>query len=452
MFQIQKAPTTKKAGGHSKSSGTERKSNYGSGTGTAFADMSIHYHSDHQTPVVQMIRKRVKGAAGTFTEEDIYYDKSDGKYYKGMTQAGHGDVTIQAGEYEEYKKLVNKDQNIPNIQNPKNKDRTEKTTILAKTEQGEGKIYAGNIKPVEGHAGEGNAAGTDIAATADIFTVGQEITPLKVVRLYAEGNMKHAASLARAFENPDKYRLFEGLGANSAINNADNTTPEVLVKATEYDNLSNLAGRYSGETEGSILNRCTGPERLEASFGGFTGDMTREHQNKDQNHVPQPPQRRLYDIIQATFFWLPGKTNQENLDQFKNFMSYKMEKLKPGGKIRIILTNKNSREYYYTIRSNNDQIRSNSDEKISKLENCYGWVADQLCRDNEWNKNFTITRTFFHASNAQRQNVGQTYADKLTALGMNEAGFVHTRTQGLIEVRSSGDVMIEAKKKPIVNT
>ena len=90
MYQIQKAPITKKAGGHSKASGTERKSSYGSGTGTAFANMSIHYHSGHQPPVVQMIRKRVKGAAGTFTEEDIYYDKSDGKYYKGMTQAGHG--------------------------------------------------------------------------------------------------------------------------------------------------------------------------------------------------------------------------------------------------------------------------------------------------------------------------------------------------------------------------
>lgn len=422
MFQIQKAPITKKAGGHSKSSGTERKSSYGSGTRTAFADMSIHYHSGHQPPVVQMIRKRVKGAAGAFTEEDIYYDKSDGWYYKGMRNEAVGKVTIHNVEYQNYQRSF------------KYKDRTANTNILARAKLDTFYKYAGNLRDIKG-----NVAGKYIVATADIFTVGQRITPPKVVRLYAEGNMKHAASLAQAFENPGKYRLFEGLGADTTIDNADNTTPEALVKATEYDSLGDLAGRYSEESKESILNRCTEPKRLEASFGGYTGNMTWKNRNRNT----QRP-RRLYDIIQATFFWIPGATNEVNLNKLKNFMLNKKEKLKPGGKIRVVLTHRNAGEEMYSS------------------HNSYRWVAEQLVEDNNLKAEFVINKIQFSASNAQEENVGRpneqpneqpneppnekTYAGKLSALGMNAAGFAHTQTYGSSVVQSGEDVMIEATK------
>ena len=428
MFQIQKAPITKKAGGHSKSSGTERKSNYGSGTGTAFADMSIHYQSGHQPPVVQMIRKRVKGVAGTFTEEDIYYDKSDGKYYNDMRHETVDIVNIYNREYQNYQR------------NFQHKDRTANTNILAKAKQGGEDKYAGNIEPLVVPAGEGNAAGTNIVATADIFTVGQRITPPKVVRLYAEGNMKHAASLAQAFDDTDQYRLFARLGTNSTTEDANETISEALVKATEYDSLGDLAGRYSEESKESILNRCTEPKRLEASFGGYTGNMTWKNRNRNT----QRP-RRLYDIIQATFFWIPGATNGVNLNKLKNFMLNKKEKLKPGGKIRVVLTHRNAGEEMYSS------------------HNSYRWVAEQLVEDNNLKAEFVINKIQFSASNAQEENVGRpneqpneqpneppnekTYAGKLSALGMNAAGFAHTQTYGSSVVQSGEDVMIEATKK-----
>lgn len=471
MFEAVRETIAKKTVRHSKGREPVGRNDGRFGVQSAFADVSIHYHAGSPGPVVQMVRKRVKGRVDVFTGADIYFDKGDGGYYHDMTQEGKGEVTLSDAEYAEYIRISSKE------------GRSVKTTILAKAEQSGKTKFVRNIEKKEESAGEESVreesvkeesveeestkeegvkeestekeepAEKSIVANADIFTDGTPMEhPPKAVRLYAEGDMRHAASLARAFEQPGKYGLFERLGeemtvgganpgpggrmgAGSAVGGANPAGPEALVKATEYDNLDGsdgLEGRYGEGTRSDIGRRIEEKERLEASFGGSTGDMARER----PHHATQSP-KRLYDIIQATFFWLPGKTNKENLEMLGRFMLNQKDKLKDGGKIRIVLTDKDS------------------GRKGEEGENCYRWVADQLMQDTDLQEIYNFKKIVFEKPDPYRYEpgkvfkVGQTYAEKLDSLGMNQEGFVHTRTDKAEEVTSRGDLMIEATRRTI---
>lgn len=471
MFEAVRETIAKKTVRHSKGREPVGRNDGRFGVQSAFADVSIHYHAGSPGPVVQMVRKRVKGRVDVFTGADIYFDKGDGGYYHDMTQEGKGEVTLSDAEYAEYIRISSKE------------GRSVKTTLLAKAEQSGKTKFVRNIEKKEESAGEESVreesieeestkeegvkeestekeepAEKSIVANADIFTDGTPMEhPPKAVRLYAEGDMRHAASLARAFEQPGKYGLFERLGeemtvgganpaglavggaspaglaaggaspAGSAVGGANPAEPEVLVRATEYSSLDGLEGRYGKIIRGEIEKRVQ-EERLEASFGGSTGDMARKH--------TRPPKRQ-YDIIQATFFWLPGKTNKTNFMALKDFMRNQKDKLKEEGKIRIVLTDKDSCA------------------KNDESENSYRWVADQLIQDSDLKDIYNVKMTFFKTTKPvvskfsyRGAGAGQTYADKLSSLGMNGAGFKHTRTDAAETVTSHGDVMIEAKRKP----
>ncbi len=395
-----------------------------------FADRSIRYHKENPMPVVQMIRKRVKGREGDFEDTDIYYDKTDGRYYTRVMQESYGEITVPREEYQEYKQLVPDDPGSQNIHPPK---RMAKNTILAKAKQGETIKYVTNIakrneaadqETVPKEVTEETEA-ADITTSADIFSEGTAMTtPLKTVRLYAEGNMKHAASLARAFGESGKYGLFEDLDAETTLADALAGTPEVLIKATEFDTLDELGRRYGEQIKTEIRARLTPLENLEASFGGRTGDMSR----RVEAAAYRP--KRLYDIIQATFFWVPKTANKINFENLKNFMKNQVIKLKPGGKIRIVLANKNTG-------AENDEA-----------QNSYRWVAKQLVSDSDLRVSYNISIKIFKTRSKQGKNIKQTYADKLSALEMNAASFSHTRTKGDIPVESFGDLIITAVRKP----
>lgn len=436
MFEVSQKPIAKKVLSRPKGREPEGRKDNRIGVEPAFADGRIHYHSGSPASVVQMVRKRVKGKADDFTAADIYFDKENGKYYHNVKAEGKGEVTISNAERTEYQRLSSK------------AGRSTKTTILAKAIQGGVTKFVRNIvekvkSTEEESAEEEETAEESIVAEADTFTEGTLMEPLRAVRLYAEGDMRHAASLAMAFEQPGKYDQFARLGEEPAVGGAGSTgsasgganpaEPEVLVKATEHDKLDDLEGRYGGASKGEILRRVEEKERLEASFGGLTGDMTRER----SKHETQPPNRR-YDIIQATFFWLPKKTNNTNFMALKDFMRNQKDKLKEEGKIRIVLTDKDS------------------GAKNDESENSYRWVADQLIQDSDLKKIYNVKMTFFKTTKPvvgrfiyRGAGAGQTYADKLSSLGMNDAGFQHTRTDAAETVKSpEGDLMIEATRKP----
>lgn len=406
-----------------------------------FADRSIRYHKESPMPVVQMIRKRVKGRDDTFTATDIYYDKTDGQYYTGVTKESSGEVTVPREEYQEYNRLLSHDSGSPNIPP---RERMAKNTILAKAKRGETIKYVTNIvekdeaadligateETAEEETAEEEIEAADIAASADIFSEGNAMTvPPKTVRLYAEGNMKHAASLAGAFGQSGKYGLFEGLDAETTLADASADTPEALIKATEFDSLDGLGSRYEQEEqEGEVISKMmemiTPLENLEASFGGRTGNMTR----RVEAAADRP--KRQYDIIQATFFWVPDDTNDQNFENLQAFMINQAEKLKEGGKIRVILTDKNT--------------------KIAGKENLnhYRDVANRLAEDPDLKHIYDIDKKVFKKRNMRRKKVRQTYANKLTTLEMNAAGFKHTRTEGDTLVKSFGDLIITAVRKP----
>lgn len=406
-----------------------------------FTDRSIRYHKESPVPVVQMIRKRVKGREDAFEDTDIYYDKTDGRYYTGVIQESSGEVTVPREEYQEYKRLVPDDPGSQNIHPP---ERMAKNTILAKAKQGETIKYVTNIvekdeaadligateETAEEETAEEEIESADIAASADIFSEGNAMTvPPKTVRLYAEGNMKHAVSLAGAFGQSGKYGLFEDLDAETTLADAHAGTPEVLIKATEFDTLDELGRRYEQEEqEGEVISKMmemiTPLENLEASFGGRTGDMSR----RVEAAADRP--KRLYDIIQATFFWVPDYTNDQNYEILQAFMINQAEKLREGGKIRVILSNRN-----------NNQTKN-------KNYNQYRDVANRLAEDPDLSQIYDIDKKVFKGRNNRGKKVKQTYADKLTALEMNEEHFSHTRTKGDIPVESFGDLIITAVRKP----
>ncbi len=344
-------------------------------------------------PVIQMVRKRVKGVAGNFSDHDIYYDKDDGKYYSGIIREEEkkADVLITNEENTKYTNTAGK------------AGRAGKTTVLVQANTPTKKV--GNIQ------GATADTGGKMKATADVFSDGTEMTnPPKAIRLYAEGNMKHAYELAKAFGDPKKVDAFMKLDAtNALVNDQLPNNPETLIKATEYDDRAGLVSRYDGV--GADLDAASGHSLIEASFGGKTGDLTRAESKKS---------KRKYDIIQATFFWLPHSTNGENLLALKNFMLNQKCKLRDDGKIRAVLTNKS--------------IRTGLDGK-----NNYRLVADRLEIDDDLKKEFNIRII----------ELPKKYSERLGDIDINKTGaFKHTQTKADKEVPSqNGDLIVEAALK-----
>lgn len=357
-------------------------------------------------PVLQMIRKRVYHTADEFDSNDIYYDKNDGKYYDHIEKVDQKNVEIARDVCAKCNALLEK--------------YSRRTTILAEAslkDSGSNTFIQYNTHlPVD----------TDpVPANALTFSAGSETanTP-KAVRLYAEGTMDHALSLDKTLDSQDMYNKFAAL---SQSDSQEGISTEVLIKATEFDSRDDLQSRYENPTPFRFqmnqkvrdnLQATHTTKRTEISFGGNTGDMT---------HAASENPKRRYDLIQATFFWLPKETNKTNFDALKDFMLNQKNKLKENGKIRVTLTDRN-----------NINLQDMNDDQKNAQKNCYTYVADKLTTDNTLNQLYNI----------EKKVLGQTYAAALSNLGLNPDGiFQHTQTATDKKIDSQGDLVIEATPK-----
>lgn len=156
----------------------------------------------------------------------------------------------------------------------------------------------------EGHFVEANTR------NMQVYDGGEEIpkeTEPFAIRLYAEGNMDHARGLSAGMEEYLHYAA-----PDSVLPVEKMLGRKVLIKASEFRSLADVANAYhSGGVppdglfahdltqwhKEALRTQLEGNGNLEGSFGGRTGDMTRD--------VPEG-EHRLYDLIQTTFFWLQG--------------------------------------------------------------------------------------------------------------------------------------------------
>lgn len=363
-------------------------------------------------PVVQMIRKRVFHTKDDFDLKDIYYDKKDGKYYNDIMPDVKRNKEISQDVYASCRKLFEK--------------YSSRTTILAENKTSDTFIQFDQA------LASNKTKADPVSVNAMTFTTGNQVNPVpKVIRLYAEGNMDHALSLDKSLDSQDKYDRFVALSQMDTSGTQGDDSMETLIKATEFDSKTQVRERY--HHDGRVTDNLKAvhrTERTEASFGGNTGDMT---------HVPSGKQgrpMRKYDMIQTTFFWLPGETNNENFNNLKAFMINKKDKLKADGKIRIILTNRDPR-YFQAL----------SDSQKDNEKNGYAYVAEKLSTDTDLKTIYNIDKILLEKkAGGETPKTPRTYADTLQDLELNPDGeFQHTQTYGDIIVGSWGDLVIEGR-------
>lgn len=149
----------------------------------------------------------------------------------------------------------------------------------------------------------------------EVFSQGTEVREDRIfaMRFYAEGDMRHAMGVAAGVQNGTARATRDGSSPLSplplpiAVSDeggiAQDPNVDVTVKATEYRTHEDVSATYRFAPE----TLAAGLKNFEGSFGGKTGDMTR---------LPSAGFKRKYDLIQATFFWIPKTDIQECDDLF----------------------------------------------------------------------------------------------------------------------------------------
>lgn len=434
---------------------------------------------------IQCVRKRVRGNDGQIKVTDLFYDKSDGKYYNHMRELGfQRDCPIYYDEYQAYSKNAAK-------------DRSSHTIFLAELADKTAYIKSPRLQesaksPQQPGYTRGTLRYSGVLVSAGI----EEIAPPPVVRLYSEAEMTHASTLAKRMDSPARYHAFRKIGYRDLpdIIHPDLSAP--LIKATEFDDRKQVMARYSSSQKSSsektkdafmtgrllaaehrqrfetkLFNsvnagpRCEIDEileiikeeirataievlvraiirlheanpndlntlakvilnglkkgylavwqgwpaqkqalnereklpALEVSYGGRTGDMTAEH-------TPHTPQRQ-YDMIQSTFFWLPGVDSLGNARAILRFFDVQHLKLKPGGIIRFV-----------GFSDNGNETQDGWQEKQNQYEKAADWVCEHLKRRAYYTD---VRKTLLHTRQGEGPAQKQPYSEELSALGLN---------------------------------
>lgn len=456
--------------------------------------------------IIQCVRKRVRGNDAQIQKSDLFYDKSDGKYYSHMRELGfQRDCSIYYDEYQAYSKNATK-------------DRSSHTVFLA--ELADKTAYIKSPRPQKSAKSPqqpGDTRGTPHYYGVLVSAGIEEIAPPPAVRLYSEAEMTHASTLAQTMNRPASYRAFRRIGYRnlSAAGYPGFNAP--LIKATEFDDRKHVMARYSSDQKSSsektkdafmkgrllaaehrqkfenlngipeadrnrfeteifdevieklcregnempvnegqqaerdiikgeiwatareVLIRAsvTVPEdnpgaanspakvilnglkkgylavsrgwpaqkqalsereqrpALEVSYGGATGDMTAAH-------TPHNPQRQ-YDLIQSTFFWLPGVDSLGNARAILRFFDVQHQKLKPGGIIRFV-----------GFSDNGSETRDGWQKKQNQYEKAADWVYGQLKKRTYYTD---VKKTLLTQGEGGRDKMS--YPEKLSALGLN---------------------------------
>lgn len=414
---------------------------------------------------VQMVRKRVRGAEPEITPDNLFYDKNDGKYYSGMQQIE-----------ESAEKTIDPDENAL-YNNLSGKIRSEHTTLLAETtpdetfmlaptENGDsftGQVYSSGAEVTspppavrlyaEGNMNHASALAenmNDVDSYQSFLALDKQPHPpvsgaplIKATEFESRNDV-----LARYFQGPryqppanfsskEKYHAAYMGGINKAKEDLQKNPPEA-----EFQNLN--VGEYpanattakqKGEVDGYIdryyydnvngwstfegaLKAKEQKDSLEVSYAGKTGNITSPVTDKGRP-------KRQYDLIQATFFWIPAVNSQVNANALTLFLRNKHAKLKENGLIRIVLANKNMGK---------DQMRLDNN-------NNYRLVAENIRGNEELGVLYDLTLP----------KLDGTYSTALAALNPGES-FKHTRTEideTVTDTDGAGDLIIEGVKKEI---
>lgn len=434
---------------------------------------------------IQCVRKRVRGNDARIQESDLFYDKSDGKYYSHMRELGfQRDCPIYHDEYQAYSKNAAKDRSSHTIFLAELADKTAYIKSPRLQESAKSPQQPGYTRGTPRYSGVLVSAGIE------------EIAPPPVVRLYSEAEMTHASTLAKRMNSPARYHAFRKIGYRDLpdIIHPDLSAP--LIKATEFDDRKQVMARYSSSQKSSsektkdafmtgrllaaehrqrfetkLFNsvnagpRCEIDEileiikeeirataievlvraiirlpeanpndlntlakvilnglkkgylavwqgwpaqkqalnereklpALEVSYGGRTGDMTAEH-------TPHTPQRQ-YDMIQSTFFWLPGVDSLGNARAILRFFDVQHLKLKPGGIIRFV-----------GFSDNGNETQDGWQEKQNQYEKAADWVCEHLKRRAYYTD---VRKTLLHTRQGEGPAQKQPYSEELSALGLN---------------------------------
>lgn len=417
--------------------------------------------------IVQMLRKRVAGDGPTVAATDLYYDKTDGKYHKNMIPGTDTQVTIAMEEMTEYNAI-------------KGKARSGHTILLVETENAsdDERFVLNPIQNARGQHGQ-------VVTNGDVVPDAEEPP---AIRLYAEGNMSHADVLASNMTTKEKYKAFQDLDGE----NFELTDRLPIIKATEFDDKPELIGRYTSkikdqttdlfiqgrddairehktntarrapavlpsgpknklyrdgynhawdnwDTSSRSIDTRIAHSRLEASFGGKTGDFS-GMSGRTSGYQKRNRPMRQYAIIQTTFFWMPNASSRNNAEQMIQFLLLKTEKLKPGGKIRIILGSQNG-------------TTAEGDASLEPLDkhDQYRTAATAIASDPR------VTASYNVRIIDQLGGASITYAEALGRLGLNPALagaadgshiFEHTQTEKPRKVPVNQDLIIQAVKRP----
>lgn len=306
-------------------------------------------------------------------------------------------------------------------------------------------------------------------------SVPEEEVPF-AIRLYAEGNMDHARGLSAGMEEYLRHAA-----AGSVLPTDKMRGRKVLIKATEFRSLDEVAEAYQSggvvpedfsesgrrELHAQILrHQLEGNGNLEGSFGGRTGDMTRE--------VPEG-EHRLYDLIQTTFFWLQGY-KQDEIDKIKSSITTLAEQIQSLQRERSTAKGNRKKEIQTELRTLSANItkeKENYRQKCSEYFNegneesyqrMITFVRKQLkkLRPNGeirivvsnispyveiQNRLTPETIAAGEPDNPLYQNIeikvrelGQTYPQQLAAEGLNSVGFEQRQTNKMSTVTANGQI------------
>lgn len=183
---------------------------------------------------VQCVRKRVSGNGARIEGSDLFYDKSDGKYYTQMREIRYcRDCQIYPDEYQKYLHEARK-------------DRSAHTLLLA--ELPDKTTYMKDPRPLQPDEGTGPRYARPLAgshyAGILVHRGTEEMSPPPTVRLYSEAEMAHAAKLAETMTSGEKYNAFRRIEVPGTPE-APYSGKRPLIKATEYDDRDHVLARYS---------------------------------------------------------------------------------------------------------------------------------------------------------------------------------------------------------------
>ncbi len=417
---------------------------------------------------IQCVRKRVRGNESSIQETDLFYDKSNAKYYNHMKEENiRTDCQINQQEYDEYLKVYSK-------------NRSSHTIFLPKLADGTAYIKPpiSRVQDMENQSSEASGQQMQDAHETPFYSgrlvsVGDETIAPPTVRLYSEAEMTHASTLAENMITPALYSAFRRIGYEDLSDAAYSGVKAPLIKATEYDDRLHVIARYSSdqksrktrtkaafmqgrelavkhmikhggnvkklradeqaEQERTDLKARLADEGAQSNFDrGYEAvikgweELDKQLHKRERHsslevsyggktgdmtaeHTSHPHQRQ-YSLIQSTFFWLPEADSIGNANAMLDFFLNHVNKLEPGGIIRLVSFSNNIE------RRGGDSEGQDMDwrKKKSQYREAADWVYDQLQGHEQLTD---VRRTLLYAQNEHGGK--QSYSIKLSELGLN---------------------------------